>query len=75
MSSGLRVRSEDFWAFAAEHCTDRELDVLRMRGRGFTNREGAELLGISKKAYERRLRRAMDRMRERRQPRSGRQTT
>ena len=62
---------DDFWALAGEHCTDRELEALRIRASGATHSEGGDQLGITKQAFHRRIRRATARIRDRKQPRGG----
>jgi DNA-directed RNA polymerase specialized sigma24 family protein len=65
------VQSDDFWAFAGEHCTDRELSALRVyfaqQFGDHTHREAADLLGLSKNAYKQRVRRAKRKLYERKQ--------
>jgi predicted DNA-binding protein (UPF0251 family) len=54
---------------AEEHCTDRELEALRLRAKGASYREGGTQLGITKQAFHRRLKRAATRMNINKQPR------
>lgn len=65
------MQPDDFWAFAEEHCTDRELRVLRMHRNGYQTWEIAEALGLSPHAVRMRYKRAITRMQRQRPARHG----
>jgi len=62
---------DDFWALAGEHCTDRELEALRLRAAGATYKQGGKQLGITKQAFHRRIRRATARIRDKKHHATG----
>lgn len=65
------MEPDDFWALAGEHCTDRELEALRLRASGLTYKQGGKQLGITKQAFHRRINRAMKRIRDRKHHATG----
>ena len=53
---------DDFWALAGEHCTDRELRVLRLRAAGYQTWEIAATLNVTTNTVRCRYSRAAKRI-------------
>jgi predicted DNA-binding protein (UPF0251 family) len=49
------LSEEEFWELAQRVCTEREVEALRLKSLGFSERSAAKRLGISRSSFGDRL--------------------